>query len=162
MSISEIWLVSKLQNLVKQVSLAFERCRFNEGAKAMEEFIINSISQMYIPVTRNSIWDDNPEGLNRRLAIYAVLAHSLELIDIMLNPLTPFVTEYLYLSCFPNKKSVLLERWPEYDDNLVNIIVEQAIDNCKEIISLSNASSNESYFKETLAYQGSPDLYIGY
>ena len=147
MSISEIWLVSKLQNLVKQVSLAFERCRFNEGAKAMEEFIINSVSQMYIPATRNSIWDDNPEGLNRRLAIYAVLAHSLERIDIMLNPLTPFVTEYLYLSCFPNKKSVLLERWPEYDDNLVNDIVEQAIDNCKEIISLSNAARMKATLK---------------
>ena len=78
MSISEIWLISKLQNLVQQVSLAFERCRFNEGAKAMEEFIINTVSQMYIPLTRNSIWDDNSERINRRLAIYAGLAHSLE------------------------------------------------------------------------------------
>jgi isoleucyl-tRNA synthetase len=147
MSLSEIWLISKLQNLVRQVSLAFERCRFNEGARAVEEFIINSVSQMYIPVTRNNLWDDSPEGLNRRLAIYAVLAHSLEKIDIMLNPLTPFITEYLYLSCFPNKKSVLLECWPEYDDNLVNNIVEQAVDKCKEIISLSNAARMKATLK---------------
>jgi isoleucyl-tRNA synthetase len=147
MSLSEIWLISKLQNLVGQVSQAFERCRFNEGAKAMEEFIINSVSQMYIPVTRNYIWDDSPEGLDRRLAIYAVLAHSLERIDIMLNPLTPFITEYLYLSCFPNKKSISLECWPEYDDNLVNNIVEQTVDKCKEIISLSNAARMKATLK---------------
>ena len=147
MSQSEIWLTSKLQNLVRQVSLAFERCRFNEGARAVEEFIINSVSQMYIPVTRNNLWDDSPEGLDRRLAIYAVLAHSLEKIDIMLNPLTPFITEYLYLACFPNKKSVLLECWPEYENNLVNNIVEQAVDKCKEIISLSNAARMKATLK---------------
>jgi len=147
MSLSEIWLISKLQNLVGQVSLAFERCRFNEGAKAMEEFIINNVSQMYIPVTRNSIWDDSAEGLDRRLAIYAVLAHSLKRIDIMLHPLTPFITEYLYLSCFPNKKSISLECWPEYDDKLVDNIVEQVVDKCKEIISLSNAARMKATLK---------------
>jgi isoleucyl-tRNA synthetase len=147
MSLSEIWLMSKLQHLVGQVSVAFQRCRFYEGAKAIEEFLINYLSQMYIPFTRNNIWDDNPEGLNRRLAIYAVLAHSLEQIDIMLNPLTPFLTEYLYLSCFPNKKSILLECWPKSEDHLVDKIAEQAVDKCREIISLSNAARMKAMLK---------------
>jgi isoleucyl-tRNA synthetase len=147
MSLSEIWLTSKLQNLVRQVSQSFERCRFNEGARAIEDFIVNIVSQMYVPVTRNNLWDDSPEGLDRRLAIYAVLAHSLEQIDIMLNPVTPFITEYLYMACFPNKKSVLLECWPEYDNTLVNNIVEQAVDKCKEIISLSNAARTKATLK---------------
>lgn len=147
MSLSDIWIISKLQHLVGQVSVAFERCRFNEGAKAIEDFLINYMSQMFIPFTRNNIWDDNPEGLNRRLAIYAVIAHCLERIDIMLNPLTPFITEYLYLSCFPNKKSVMLECWPKYDDHLVNKIVEQAFDKCREIISLSNAARMKATLK---------------
>jgi isoleucyl-tRNA synthetase len=147
MSISDIWLISKLQHLIEQVSWAFERCRFNEGAKAIEDFLINHMSQMYIPFTRNIIWDDNPEGLNLRLAIYAVIAHCLERIDIMLNPLTPFMTEYLYLSCFSDKKSVMLESWPKYHDRLVNKIVEQAFDKCREIISLSNAARMKAMLK---------------
>jgi isoleucyl-tRNA synthetase len=102
---------------------------------------------MYIPFTRNFIWDDNPEGLNLRLTIYAVIAHCLERIDIMLNPLTPFMTEYLYLSCFSIKKSVMLECWPKYDDRLVNKIVEQAFDKCREIISLSNAARMKATLK---------------
>jgi isoleucyl-tRNA synthetase len=63
LGLSEIWLLSKLQRLVAEVTVAFERCRFHEGARSIEEFIINYISQTYIPFTRNDIWDDNIESL---------------------------------------------------------------------------------------------------
>jgi isoleucyl-tRNA synthetase len=38
----------------------------------------------------------------------------------MLHPLSPFITEYLYVTCFKRKKSILLESWPKLDENLVN------------------------------------------
>jgi isoleucyl-tRNA synthetase len=139
-SLSEIWLLSKLQRLISDVTLAFEECRYNEGAKAIEEFIINQLSQTYIPVTRNDIWDDSQEGLNRRFAIYSVLAYSLMQIDIMLHPYSPFITEYLYLSCFSYFKTILLERWPKYEEKLVNTSIEESFDLSKEVISLANAA----------------------
>ena len=102
LGITEEWLLSKLQTLVRDVSMDFERCRFNQGAKAIEDFIINHISQTYIPLIRSDIWDDSIEHLNHRLSIYSVLGHALKQIDIMLHPLSPFTTEYLYLTCFAN------------------------------------------------------------
>jgi isoleucyl-tRNA synthetase len=140
LSLPEIWLLSKLQCLVSEVTIAFEAGRYNEGAKAIEEFIINQLSQTYIPVTRNDIWDDSQEGLNRRFVIYSVLAYSLMQIDIMLHPYSPFITEYLYFSCFSYLKSILLERWPKYEGKLVNRMVEEAFDKVKEVISLANAA----------------------
>src|SRR5215208_7882223 len=141
LNLPEIWLLSKLQGLISQVTIAFEGCRYNEGAKAIEEFIINQLSQTYIPVTRNDIWDDSPEGANRRFAIYSILAYSLMQIDIMLHPYSPFITDYLYLRCFPHlKKSILLERWPKYEVQLVNGMIEEAFDKSKEVISLANAA----------------------
>jgi len=140
LSLPEIWLLSKLQWLISDVTIAFERCRYNEGAKAIEEFIINQLSQTYIPVTRNDIWDDSPERLNRRLAIYSVLAYSLMQIDVIVHPYSPFITEYLYLSCFSYLRSILLERWPKYEEKLVNRMVEEAFDKLKEVISLANAA----------------------
>src|ERR671921_407633 len=140
LSLPEIWLLSKLQSLISEVTIAFERCRYNEGAKAIEEFIINQLSQTYIPVTRNDIWDDSPERLNRRLAIYSVLAYSLMQIDVIVHPYSPFITEYLYLSCFPYLRSILLERWPKYEEKLINRMVEEAFDKLKEVISLANAA----------------------
>jgi isoleucyl-tRNA synthetase len=140
LNLPEIWLLSKLQWLISEVTMAFEGCRYNEGAKAIEEFIINQLSQTYIPVTRNDIWDDSPERLNRRLAIYSVLAYSLMQIDVIVHPYSPFITEYLYFSCFSYLRSILLERWPKYEEKLVNRMVEEAFDKLKEVISLANAA----------------------
>jgi isoleucyl-tRNA synthetase len=144
---TEVWLLSKMQGLVAEVSDAFSRCRFHEGAKAIDSFIINHLSQTYVPLTRNVIWDDSTENLDRRLAVYAVLAHVLEKIDIMLHPLSPFISDYMYLACFGRKKSVLLETWPERDDRLVDEKVEGAFDMIKEIVSLANAARNLASLK---------------
>ena len=142
LSPTEVWLLSKLQALVSEVTESFDRCRFHEGAKAIDEFIINHLSQTYVPLTRNIIWDDSTENLDRRLAVYSVIGHVLLQLDVMLHPLSPFITEYLYLTCFGRKKSILLESWPQRDKKLVNSKVEAAFDKIKEIVSLANAARN--------------------
>ncbi|HEY6163879.1 MAG TPA: isoleucine--tRNA ligase [Nitrososphaeraceae archaeon] len=148
LGVADIWLLSKLQFLVKVVTEGFEKCRFHEAAKAIEEFIINSISQTYVPLTRNDIWDDDEKTLLHRLTIYSVLGYALKQIDIMLHPLSPFITEYLYLTCFGGrKKSVLLEDWPKYDDKLVNTGVEDAFDKLKEAVSLANNARMKAQLK---------------
>lgn len=139
---TEVWLLSKLQGLITEVTGSFERCRFHDGAKAIDEFIINHLSQTYVPLTRNIIWNDSAENLDRRLAVYSVIGHVLEQLDVMLHPLSPFTTEYLYLTCFGKKKSVLLAGWPQRDEKLVNAEVESAFDKIKEIVSLANAARN--------------------
>ncbi len=140
LKLPEIWILSKLQDLVSRVTVAFEGCKYNDAAKAIEEFIINQLSQTYIPITRNDIWDDSPEGLHRRFAIYSILAYSLRHIDIMLHPFSPFITEYLYLSCFSSLKSILLDNCPRYEEKFVDRIVEESFDILKEIVSLGNAA----------------------
>src|SRR3989449_1759004 len=139
---TEVWLLSKLQGLITEVTDSFSSCRFHEGAKAIDEFIINHLSQTYVPLTRNVIWDDSVENLDRRLAVYSVIGHALMQLDIMLHPLSPFITEYLCLTCFEKKSSILLASWPTHDEKLVNVKVESAFDMIKEIVSLANAARN--------------------
>ncbi len=144
---TEVWLLSKMQGLITEVTRDFDRCRFHEGAKAIDEFIINHLSQTYVPLTRNIIWDDSAENLYRRIAVYSVIGHVLMQIDIMLHPLSPFTTEYLYLTCFGKKKSVLLADWPQRDEKFVDSKVESAFDTIKEIVSLANAARNLASLK---------------
>lgn len=144
---TEIWLLSKLQELVADVTKAFTNCRFHEGAKAIDAFVINHMSQTYVPITRNIIWDDSPENLDRRLAIYSVIGHVLIQLGVMLHPVSPFTTEYLYTTCFARKKSILLETWPQPNDKLVNTAVQSAFDKVKEIVSLANAARNNAGLK---------------
>jgi isoleucyl-tRNA synthetase len=145
---TEVWLLSKMQGLIAEVTAAFERCRFHEGAKAIDEFIINYLSQTYVPLTRNVIWDDSAENLDKRLAVYATLGHVLLQIDIMLHPLSPFISDYMYLSCLVGrKKSVLFETWPVRDERLANTKVEGAFDMIKEVVSTANAARNLASLK---------------
>jgi isoleucyl-tRNA synthetase len=141
------WVLSKLQTVISEVSSSFEKCKFHEAAKMIEEFIINTLSQTYVPVTRNEIWDDNKNSLNRRLAIYAVLGQVLKVVDVMLHPLSPYISDYLYLVCFSDRKSILLEDWPISDTSLVNKQVEISFDRLREIVSLSNAARMSAKLK---------------
>ena len=145
--IPDSWVLSKLQLVIKEVGSAFGKCRFHEGAKSIEEFIINTLSQTYVPVTRNEIWDDSLETLPRRLAIYSVLGYVLKQVDIMLHPLSPYISDFLYLACFPDKKSILLEDWPVYNENLINKQTETSFNKSREIVSLSNAARMKAKLK---------------
>ena len=138
--IADKWVLSKLEYVINEVTASFQKCRFHEGAKSVEEFVINTLSQTYIPMTRNEIWDDSLETLNRRLAIYAVLGHVLRQIDIMIHPFSPYTSDYLYLSCFSDRKSVLLEAWPARNKALIDKKIETVFDKLMEIVSLSNSA----------------------
>ncbi|HEX2169981.1 MAG TPA: isoleucine--tRNA ligase [Nitrososphaera sp.] len=142
LGLPEIWLLSKLQKLEEEVGEALKRCRFHEAAKAIDAFIINQLSQTYVPITRNIIWDDSPNNLRKRLAVYAVISHTLMQIDIMLHPLSPFITEYLYATCFNKEKSILLESWPKSNEKYINSSTESVFDRIKEIVSVANAARN--------------------
>ena len=138
--IADKWVLSKLEYVINEVTTSFQNCRFHEGAKSIEEFVINTLSQTYIPMTRNEIWDDSLETLNRRFTIYAVLGHVLRQIDIMIHPFSPYTSDYLYLSCFSDRKSVLLEAWPARNKALIDIKIETVFDKLMEIVSLSNSA----------------------
>lgn len=143
----ERWLLSKLQKLLETVTDGYEKCKYHEAARAIEEFVINDLSQNYVPLTRNEIWDDRKENLNRRLAIYATLEEVLRSLDILLHPITPFITDYLYLSCFGRKKSILLEEWPIRKETFVNKDLEYAFDTLREVISVASAARMKAQLK---------------
>jgi isoleucyl-tRNA synthetase len=153
----EKWLLSVLQNLIKTVNLLFENCRFHEATKAIEEFIINNVSQTYIPLTRNYIWNDSIEEVNRRLTIFSILDYVLEKIDIILHPVSPFITEYLYLNCFSkvttlkeidtSRDTVLLSKWPYVETSLIDPDLENTFEKMKTIISLANSARMKAKIK---------------
>ena len=143
----DIWLLSKLQKLIKKITERNEVCKFHEAAKAIDDFIINNLSQIYIPITRGELWDEDESKKNRRLAIYAILNQVLRTLDILLHPLCPFTSEYLYQSVFNGKKSILLDIWPKYEESLVNEEIEESFDIMKDVVSVSAAARMKGKLK---------------
>ena len=147
LSSPDIWLLSKLQKLIKKITERNETCRYHEAAKALDDYIINNLSQIYIPITRGELWDEDESKKNRRLAIYAVLKHVLQTLDVLIHPLCPFTSEYLYQTVFGGKKSILLDSWPQYQEDLVNEDIEESFDIMKDVVSVSSAARMKGKLK---------------
>ena len=124
-------------------------CRFHEASHAVEDFIINSLSQTYVPLIRYDLWSDDLDNQNRRFTVYRILSRCLLTIDIILHPICPFFTEYLYQSCFKQFDSILMENLPEGEElaMIANKKVEAAFDTIKEISSLSFSLRNRHKLK---------------
>jgi len=135
LSSPDIWLLSKLQKLIKKITERNETCRYHEAAKALDDYIINNLSQIYIPITRGE------------LAIYAVLKHVLQTLDVLIHPLCPFTSEYLYQTVFDGKQSILLDSWPQYEEDLVNETIEESFDIMKDVVSVSSAARMKGKLK---------------
>ena len=52
------------------------------------------------------------------LSIYAVLSEVLKTLDILIHPFCPFTSEHLYQTVFDGKQSILLDKWPQYQESL--------------------------------------------
>jgi isoleucyl-tRNA synthetase len=141
----DIWILSKLQRLIKSVQEKNDSCRFHEAARSLEDFIINSLSQIYIPITKAELWDDDGSK-DRRSAIYAILHEVLKTLDVLVHPLCPYTSEYLYLGVF-GKESILLESWPKINSQLVNDSMEESFDIMTESVSVSAAARMKAKLK---------------
>ncbi len=143
----EKWLLSKLQQIIKITYESNKECRFQDSARAIEKFLIEDLSQTYVPITRKEIWDDSYETLNRRLAIYATVSHILKILDILIHPFSPYITEYLYQNIFHEKKSILLENWPKVEKRFLNLELEEDFQKVLKIISVINATRMKAKLK---------------
>ena len=143
----DIWILSKLQRMIQKTTQCNDECKFHESAKSIEDFLINSLSQIYIPITKSELWAEDETKKDRRFTIYAILAEALKMIDILIHPFSPFTSEYLYLSVFGDKETILLEKWPKNDQNLTDEKIEESFDLMKEVVSISAATRMKGKLK---------------
>ncbi len=136
----DYWLLSKLQGLVKKTGELNDRCKFHESARALEDYTINLLSQVYVPMTRGELWDEDESKKERRLAIYAVLSEVLRTLDVLLHPACPFITEYLHMGAFGKDAGILLQGWPEPDASLEDHALEESFDLLREVTSAASAA----------------------
>ncbi|MFI5407539.1 MAG: class I tRNA ligase family protein, partial [Nitrososphaerales archaeon] len=145
----DIWILTKLKDLIDESAHLLSNCRFHEASHAVEDFIINSLSQTYVPLIRYDLWSDDLDNQDRRFTVYRILSRCLLTIDIILHPICPFFTEYLYQSCFKQFDSILMENLPGGEElaMIANKKVEAAFDTIKEISSLSFSLRNRYKLK---------------
>ncbi|MEM2105765.1 MAG: isoleucine--tRNA ligase [Candidatus Bathyarchaeia archaeon] len=141
----DLWLLSKLQWTVEHYTSRLERCEFNFALAVLEDFVIETLSRLYVPMIRKELWTDDPQTLNRRFAIYATLWHTLKTILLLFNPVTPYLSEALYQKVYRRldetlPESVNFESWPKPDAKMRNKDVEEEMETLFKCVSLTYAA----------------------
>jgi isoleucyl-tRNA synthetase len=135
------WLLSKLQNLVKEFTEKAEKCEFNFALSKLEDFVVNVLSREYVPMIRKDLWSDDPETLNRRLAVYATLWNVLKTLVLLFNPTTPFLSEALYQKVYKQlddrlPETVNLESWPTPNKNIQDTTIEEEFEVLQTVLPI--------------------------
>ncbi|MCL5067275.1 MAG: class I tRNA ligase family protein, partial [Thaumarchaeota archaeon] len=105
------WLLSRLEFLINVCTASYSRARYHEVARAIEGFLIESLSQTYVPIVRSEMWEESENSKRRRETIYSVLGFALLTCDKLLHPIAPYLTDHLAAQSF-EVESLLLEDWP--------------------------------------------------
>ncbi len=127
------WIMSRCNNLVKEVTENMDKFELGIALAKLYDFIWDEFCDWYIELAKYRIYhaDEDAESANDALwTLREVLKKALKL----LHPYMPFVTEEIYSKLIPEEDSLMMSQWPEYDENLNFPMAERIVDHYKEII----------------------------
>ena len=115
----------KLNKAIKEVNNLFEKREISQARTLIEKFFWNSFCDNYLELSKWRVYGEDEELKDS--AKYT-LYHSLLAIIEMFAPIIPFTTEEIYQNYFSKEegiKSIHLNRFPEFEENLVNEELEK-------------------------------------
>ena len=149
---ADLWLMSKLQEKIEEYTTKLERSEFNCAVAVLDDFVIETLSRIYVPMIRKELWTDEPETFERRQTIYALLHHTLKTITLLFNPITPYISEALYQKVYRQlepdlPESINLDTWPIPNQKMLNKALEEEFDILLKVVSISYAARQQGKLK---------------
>ena len=117
-TLSDRWIMSRLNRTIEQTRDALENYRFNEGAHLLYQFVWHEFCDWYIELIKPYLFDKADSKL--RLNTQHVLLGVLNTVLCLLHPFMPFITEEIW-SKLPNSEgSITVHQYPKSDSNLID------------------------------------------
>jgi len=134
----DLWLMSRTEHVIDEVSSAMEGYRIHEAVRILRDFIVEDLSHSYIRLVRRRTWveRENPD----KLAAYSVLSHALRQAMVMAAPFVPFIAEEIYQEMLSPSESkahptVHALEWPKARSEWRNDELERRLGICQRVIS---------------------------
>lgn len=124
-TLADKWILSRLQDTVKDVTGLLERFELGEAGRAIYDFIWSEVCDWYIEIAKPRLY--NKEAAAERATAQHVLAIVLVSAMKLLHPYMPFITEEIY-QCLPHEaESIMISKWPVADESLVDSEAERGM-----------------------------------
>lgn len=144
-NVLDVWILAKLQTLVKEVATGMEMYKLAEASRPIVEFV-TELSQWYVRRSRDRFKGDDESD---KQAALATLREVLLTLSKVMAPFTPFIAEKIYqqIKDENGKESVHLENWPEVKQNFVNDEILAQMRVAREVVELGLAARAEAGLK---------------
>ena len=131
------WIVSVLNSLIKEVDTCYGDYEPTKATRAIQTFISDHLSNWYVRLCRRRFWKGEYEA--DKIAAYQTLYHCLETLTILMAPVAPFYSDYLYkiLNKDSDKAiSVHLSDFPLVDETAIDKDLEERMELAQNISSM--------------------------
>ena len=116
------WIVSEINTLIRDVGRHYEDYEPTKAARAIQDFVVNKLSNWYIRLNRRRFWKGvfNEDKKNA----YSTLFECLNAVALISSPIAPFYMDNLFQDLNKNLSSVHLARFPDYNEKLIDSVLE--------------------------------------
>lgn len=139
--IADQWIQSRLNATVKTVHNDFSNYRFDLAAKALYDFTWNEFCDWYLELSKPVLYGKDISEARKQGTRFTLL-NVLEKLLRLLHPITPFITETIWQTVAPltgtismnEQNSIMVQEYPEFDEQLENTQAEKDIDWIKQFV----------------------------
>lgn len=140
LSISDKWILTRLNETIKKVRHSMDKYEFNNVGSMLYSFIWNDFCDWYIELSKIEVNNTTKSVLLR------VLTDILK----MLHPIMPYVTEEIY-SMLPIKdaESIMISSYPKESKDMIFVHDAEVLDKVmKDIIAIRNLKAGNNITKK--------------
>ncbi len=136
-SILDQWIISRLNESIKNVTKYIENYNAHKATEDIENFVINDLSNWFVRRSRERV---NPSSVDEKDRGWALqtLWWVLNEYSRLLAPFIPFIAEEIYTN-ITNANSVHLASWPEIDESKINNDLVLEMDLARKIVEQAHA-----------------------
>jgi len=139
-NILDLWIISRLNNLIKNITEGYENYRVDLATRPLTDFI-DDFSVWYLRRSRERFKKEGFKEQSDKKDALATLRYVLYSVSLLMAPVMPFFAEKLYqhLKTEDMPESVHLCAWPTFDKKQINKELEEKMDEARSVVNLALA-----------------------
>ncbi len=126
------WIISKLNTVVKDVTDNMDKFELGIAVQKVYDFIWDEFCDWYIEMVKPRLYNSD-DTVSQNAALYTLKTVLIDALK-LLHPYMPFVTEEIFCSLQSEEESIMISKWPVYQDARAFAREEKDIERIKEAV----------------------------
>ncbi len=128
------WILNQYNDTVKSVRENLDKCELGVAAQKLYDFIWDKVCDWYIEFVKPRLFETNTDE-KTRLSAQQTLCYVMSNTLALLHPFMPFVTEEIWQSLPHDGEALIIEKYPQYREELRFAKSSEAMENVMALIT---------------------------